>query len=162
MPIDAEFFHDEPVEVPDQEIRQVERSRFLVAERLEFTGPCKKLVAMGTRQSLNAVLFQNPVEHAASAAIGIRDEYVPELLLVVLNRRIDRVRNLVRGVVQIGRQALDLKMIPAVLPLQGNKFPCQCAACDEQSAGSHACPYDARRCDTRSLATSTAVAASLQ
>ena len=66
--------NDERLEVPREEVGQVEGRRLLLLHRVPRVVAGEEAVAMGARQPLHTVPVQHDVERAGRAAIGVRDE----------------------------------------------------------------------------------------
>ena len=69
---------------------------------------------MGARQPLDTVPIQHPVEGAAGAAVRIGDEDALVAPGELGQLRIDRTRDLLRGRMELGRQAANVDVRPAV------------------------------------------------
>ncbi len=57
--VDAEPLDDEPVEVPDEEIREEEAGGLVIGELGEILGTSEELVTMGAADALDAFLDQD-------------------------------------------------------------------------------------------------------
>src|SRR5690606_19622286 len=73
--------HDQPVEMPDEIIREEEGAELLVQQPVEFLLPGKEGVAVRTFDPFHPCLGTDPVYAAAGATIGIEDEDRREALL---------------------------------------------------------------------------------
>ena len=71
---------------------------------------------MRARQPLDIVLIQHNVQGAAGATVGVRDEDALVLTLQLGQLRVDRAGDLLRGRVELGRQAAHVDVRPAVEP----------------------------------------------
>ena len=68
--------------------------------------------------SLDAVFFEHAVQPPTRAAVSISNEHVAIVLPIPIECLCDCCRNLVRRIVQLGRQALDAQVLPLVEALQ--------------------------------------------
>src|SRR3954454_12359259 len=74
MAVEPERPDDQGVEVPDEEVREVEGPGLLLLERIPLRQAREKRVAVGAGQPLGAVPLQHLVERARGPAVGIGDE----------------------------------------------------------------------------------------
>ncbi len=106
-----------------EEVGEKETARLGLPQGPEIGRSGKHLVAVGAADSLDALLVQHPVEAASRAAIAVEHEHV----VVALAARADLLPHgfgdPLGGVVQVRRQALDMEVVPAVLPDQPNLGP---------------------------------------
>ena len=101
------------VEVAGQEIGQEEGRRVLVGEGLEGLDR-RRTVTVGAGQAFHAFLFDDPVEEAACAAVGVGDED----RVVARSRRTESRRRtssgMPAGVVKGARQAVQVDVVEPV------------------------------------------------
>src|SRR5262245_23967837 len=74
MAVEAEAADDQALEVPDEEVGQVERAGLIIGEGREGGATGVDLVAVGALESGDALAFEHPIEQAARAAVGVGDE----------------------------------------------------------------------------------------
>src|SRR5262249_28331458 len=67
--IEAERADHQPLEVPQQKVRQVERSRLSFGELSKYPRGGQKLVAMSPGQPLDTFLLEHGIELSAGAAV---------------------------------------------------------------------------------------------
>jgi len=167
MAVDAERLDHEAVEMPQQEIGQVEGPGLRFRELGECGGRREELVAVRARDALDAFLGEHGIELAARSAVAVGDEDAVVVLAQLPDLLADRARDLLGPVVQLGRQADDVEAGPAVGLAQGGDLVGERAAGDDELAGLvvHRTPqwaWAARRSASRRFAVSTAMAASRQ
>src|SRR3954465_3168785 len=74
VPVEAEASDYEPVEVPNEEVRQVEGPGLVVGELREGRTAGIHLIAVGALEPPDALGLEHPIEEAAGAAVGIGHE----------------------------------------------------------------------------------------
>ena len=84
MPVEPETPNHQPLEMPQQEIREIERAGLGLGERREHRPRGEELIAMRARNALDALFTQHRIEQSAGAAIAVGDE----------NRTVVRARGL--------------------------------------------------------------------
>ena len=145
----------------DQEVRQVERTRLGVAEVGEHGRRREELVAVRARQPVDPFLGDR-IEPPADRSRRRRRRCA----LPARCNRCARLRDALRTVVQLRRQALHVHGGPAVEPLERNDFACdRSTGDDQQRLGTHRLRPQcraARRVAISDFAVSTATAASRQ
>lgn len=94
--------------MPREEIRQVIRGRLIIGQRGKLFATGIELVAVCTGQALNSKFHEYLVQQATSTAIGVRNENVLELGTTFFDLSSHGTGNLLRTVVQVRWQALDL------------------------------------------------------
>ena len=154
--------HD-PVEVAGQEVGQVERADLLLLERCERRRAGVELVAMGAGDALDTleVVLQHPVEQAARAAVGVRDEDPVVVAAAGAQPRGHRLGDALGPVVQVGGQAGQVDARQAAR--QRDELAPERATADNEDAGRGARTSGAARLASISLrAVSAATPASRQ
>ena len=104
MPVQAQPLDHQRVELPGQEVGEVERARLGVGQRVEHRLAGIEGVAVRPADPLHALLGQHPVELAARAAIGIEHQDPGELGPMLADLRPHRLRDLLRPVVEQARK----------------------------------------------------------
>ena len=102
------------VEMTRQEIREVERTGLIERQLSEVTRASIELVTVRTRKPVNAERGQYLVQRATGPAIGLRHEDVLELFSSPFDLCTHRGRDLLWPIVQVGRQALNRQVRPAI------------------------------------------------
>ena len=74
MSVEPQAADHERVEVPGEEVREIEGGRLLVVHRLPRVVPGEEAVAMSSRKPLDAVSVEHLVERATRTAVGVCDE----------------------------------------------------------------------------------------
>src|SRR6476620_1953776 len=105
---------DERVEVPDEEVGEVERARLLLLERVPLGKARVDRVAVGACETRGAVPTADLVDPAGGAAIGVRDEHALVASARVLERLFERLRDPPRRGVQLGGEVTYVDVLPAV------------------------------------------------
>jgi len=167
---DAEAFPDEPIEVGDEIVRQIEGARITLAQGGECFVAREELIAMSSRQTHQTLGVAVRVELAAGAAIGVpdKDAVMGAFAARPIHSLAQCSNNVLGTVVVPGRQALnrhrELIELHHVEHLAG-----KCAAGHHEGARwihrrrHDACAYAAERlAATSALAVSAATAASRQ
>ena len=126
--IQAEAANDQSVEVPGEEIGEVERARLFVGELGECRAARVDLVAMRALEPCHALSLEHAIEHPAGSTIGIRDEdAVVAISPGAADLARDRVRNAFRPVVEGRREAREIHRGQARAPRElhelGRKRP---------------------------------------
>src|SRR5260221_6295282 len=102
MAIEPETPDDQAVEMAQQKVREIKRSRFGFGERGEYGCGREELVAMGARNAFNPFLAQHIVQQSARAAVAVGDED----RTITVARRVDQATNgagnLFRPIMQFG------------------------------------------------------------
>ena len=124
--------HD-PLEVPCQEIGQVERADLFLLERFERRGAGIELVAVGAGDALDAleVALQHPVEETARAAVGVRHEDPVVVAAPGAQPCGDRVGNTLGAVVQLGRETRQVD--PGQAPCERHELAPERATADDEN-----------------------------
>ena len=123
---------------------------------------------MRTGQALGPGFLKHRIKCPAGAAVAVADQHLTVALPDRCDLRRHRGWDFRRTVVQIGGQAIQLEMVPAVEAAKLNQLPGDGAAGDDAQrlvAHPHALTCSAwasRRACTSRLAVSTAMAASRQ
>lgn len=166
MSIETETPNHEPIEIPNQKIRQIEGSQFFLMEPIKNAGTREKCVAVRAGKTPNPSLAEELVELSAGAAISVRHENLGVLALGFFQTTSHGPGNFLRAVVELRRKPFGLQMGPTVELDQRRHFSGQCRAADQENGQTRFHHGDrqraAARLATSSLAVSTAVAASRQ
>jgi len=133
MPVEAHGPPDEGIELPHQKVREVER-RDLVVMRRKPVDPFEEGVAMRAGDHLDAQLGAFGLQEAACAAIGIDHEDTGIVGRARGHGAFDLGRDVVGIKVQLGRQAVQIHVIPAIEAFQREDLVCKRAAGNEQDA----------------------------
>ena len=102
--IEAEAFHDQPVEETHEVVCEEEGADLLLHHRIEALDPGIEGVAMGAVDALDAFLGEHAVELSARAAIAVEAHDSPIALAVRPDLAAHGFRDALRPVVQDGRQ----------------------------------------------------------
>jgi len=170
MPVQPQALPDQRVELARQEVGQPERADLLLRQLLEPVEAREEGVAVRALDPPDSFLGQHPVQLAPGAAVAIGDQDPRVVRTVAPDRVAYRLRDELRLVVQLCRQALQLHMGQAVCPGQRQDLAGERPAGEDQ--GGRGLGHAAFRQLTRprwlclramnSLAVSTATAASRQ
>ena len=167
------------LEMTGEKVGEVEGARFARRESRKRALTGVELVAMSARNALDAFLGQHRIQPAARAAVPVGDEDAPVAAARLVDLLAHRLGNACRIVVQLGRQALHIKMSPTVRAAERNDFARQRAAgdnegatrirrrdfrllCHQAAAAAAAAAAAVRRAAMSALAVSTAMPASRQ
>ena len=134
--VEAEPLDDERVEMPGEEVGQIERSGLLFGERVECLPAGVKGVAMGAVDPPYAFFREHPVERAARAAIAVEAEDLVVGRAVGADLRPHRLGNALGAVVQARRQAGEIDRIE----FQRKNLARQRAAGDDENFPRAVCP----------------------
>jgi len=133
--VDPEPADDERVEVPREEIGEVEGRRLGVVHLLPSGIPGEEAVAVGTGKALDAMNIEHVVERAPGAAVGVRheDALVPagELTQLLVDGRRDQLRPRV----ELRGEASNRHVPPAVEPDHGQHLARDRSAGENQHLG---------------------------
>ena len=131
---DAECVHHEPIEVPGEEVREVEGGRIVAVHAPEAVGAGEELVAVRTRQPLDAELGTHVVDRSGGATVGVADEHEVEPVVVAFESTA-KLGSDVRGTQMQGRrQALDAQIDHVV------QLADRLELVDERATGQHEYP----------------------
>src|SRR6267142_6073968 len=173
MPIEPQAANHQAVEMAQQKVGEVEGSRLGLGKRGERKGGGEELVAMGARNAFNPLLAQHPFQQPAGAAVAVGDEDRIIAFARGANEGANGGGNLFGPVVQLGRQAAHVDLVPAIGTAQCRDLVRQRPTGDDQQPRapprnflSHCTAQwaaaPARRAAISPLAVSTATAASRQ
>ena len=125
--------HD-PLEVPGEEIGQVERADLFLLERFERRRAGIELVAMGAGDAFDAleVVLEHPVEQATRAAVGVRHEDPVVVAATCAKSCGDRVGNALGAVVQVGGETGQVD--PGQAPRQRHELAPERTTTDDEDA----------------------------
>ena len=105
MPVEAESVDHQPLEVPGEEVGQVEGAGLLVGEAVERRQSRVELVAVGAGEALDPRPLEDGVEGPAGPAVGVGDEDRLVARAALADPALDRGRDPLRAHVERGRQA---------------------------------------------------------
>lgn len=106
--VDAESADDECIEMPSEEVGEIERSELVLLPVREHVGPGKELVAVRAGKANGAGAFEGCVEESPGAAVGVADKNAVERGRSPVDHFAYRSRDELRSVVERGRQELGL------------------------------------------------------
>ena len=115
-----------------QEIREIERAGLRLAQLGEHLGCREELVAMRTRQALDAFLFEHRIECPACTAVGVDHENLAVTVAMGADLCTHRRRDALGAVVQLRRQTAHIDRLPAVGAAQRRDLTSEGAAGDQQ------------------------------
>ena len=113
MAVEPEAADHERVEVPREEVGQVEGRGLGVVELLPGVVAGEEAVAVRAGQPLDAVPLEHRVELAAGAAVGVRDEHALVAARELVQLRVDRGRDQLRAGVELRGKAADGHVAPS-------------------------------------------------
>ena len=134
MPVDAEPLDDQPVEMADQIVGQIEGGGVFLRHRVEDLVAGIEGVTVRAGDAFDAFLGQHFVEFAAGAAIAVEHQNAVIAPARITDPPAHALRDLIGGVVPGRRQAADRQVTPGVDADQRHDFARQRAAGDEQRA----------------------------
>ena len=137
MAVEAQALDHEALEVADEKIGQIEAAGLGLGLGQERVDAAIERVAMGPFDPLDAFLGQHAVELAAAAAVAIEHEDALVAASIGVDLGAHRRRDSLRAVVQLGRQAGQIEMRPAVDRGQRADLARERAAGDQQGARRH-------------------------
>ena len=132
MAIETQRFPDEGIELPGEEVGQVERGDLVLCSCEERSGAFEKRVAMGPRDHLNPKRVANGLEPTSGATIGVNHKDLCEPVPMLGHRGFYGFCDLIRMVVEDRRQAGQRDMRPIVKADQGQDLARQCATGNKQ------------------------------
>jgi hypothetical protein len=132
--VQPEAFHDQRLELPGQEVGEIEGARRRIGQALKAILAGERCIAVGAREALNPFLLEHLIEGAAGAAIGVGDEDPGMGGAGLVNGTAHRVCDQCRPVVQGGGQAAQVEMVETVRLDQGDDLPGEGATGDDQRA----------------------------
>src|SRR5262245_57035840 len=135
VPVETEPADDDRVEVPRQEVGEVEGRRLGIVELLPGGVPGQKPVAVRAGEPLDAVPLEHLVELASGSAVGVGDEHASIPAAQLAELRVHSGGDLLRARVQLRRQAADRDVRPAVQADDREDVPCNCAAREHEHLG---------------------------
>src|SRR5882672_5459950 len=164
MPVEPQAANDQPLEMAQWKIREVEGPRLSRSERGEHRRRGKEFIAVRSGYSLDSLLAQYCIQQPARTAIGIGDKDGMVTVPRSLNRGAHGAGYLLRSIVQLGRQTTDVQVVPAIGAAQCCDLVGQRAAGNDQRGHrpTQWAAAPARLAAMRPLAVSTATAASRQ
>ncbi len=116
MAVEPETADHERVEVPREEVRQVEGRGLGVVQLLPGVVAGEEAVAVRAGQPLDSVQVEHLVELAAGAAVRVRDEHSLVATRELLQLRVHGGRDQLRPGVELRGEAADGHVLPAVEP----------------------------------------------
>ncbi len=135
MPIEPEAAPHESIEVPSQEVGEVEGARLFLAHRGEGRPTRVDLVAVRTFEPRDALLLEDAVEQSTRAAIRVGHEHVLATLGTgTPDSGTDGGGNLLGPVVQGGRQAGQVHLGKARPSREGDELMRKRTAPDHERA----------------------------
>ncbi len=134
MSVEAETLEHQGVELPGEEIGEIESAGSLLGEGCEPLLTGEGRIAMRARQARHARRGQHGIERPARAAIGIRHEDPVMRLPGVADRVAYRTRDQLRPVVQGCRQAAQIEMREPVRLDDGDDLAGESPTSDDQGA----------------------------
>ena len=135
MAVEPEAANHERVEVPREEVRQVEGRGLGVVQLLPGVVAGEEAVAVRAGQSLDSVQVEHLVELAAGAAVRVRDEHPLVAARELPQLRVHRGRDQLRPGVELRGKAADGHVLPAVQPDDGEHLARERAAREDEHLG---------------------------
>src|SRR5579871_2465694 len=102
--IETEPADHQALEMPQQEIRQVESARLGIVQLRERRAPCEELITVRAGKPFDLFRLQQYIELAARAAVGVRHEDLPVVRAVSTDLLAYRGHDALRTVVQLRGQ----------------------------------------------------------
>ncbi len=167
MSIQTQPACDQPVEMADEKVSQIERARLRLAQLREGLGAGEELITVSAGNALNAFFGEYGVKLATRAAFAISDEEGPIAVAMGADFFTDRRCDTLGPVVQLCRQASHVDGLPVIYPPERGNLASQRSACNDKNAATRIHLYvqdarAARRAASKLFAVSTAMAASRQ
>ncbi len=134
MLVETEPLDDQPLEMPQQEIGEIERADLGFRERREHRARREELIAVRARNALDALFGKHRIEQSAGAAIGIGHEDRAVMSARGVDEGTHGGGNALRPIVQIGGQTAHVHLLPGIRPLERGDLVRQGAARDDQQA----------------------------
>jgi hypothetical protein len=133
--VESEATDDERIEVPREEVRQVEGRGLGVVELLPGVVAREEPVAVRAGQSLDSVSVEHLVELAARAAVGIRNEHPLVAARELLQLRVHCGCDQLRPGMELRGKAADGHVLPPVQPDDGEHLARERAARENEHLG---------------------------
>src|ERR1700722_12934594 len=114
MSVEAESLDDEPLEMPQQEVGEIESSDLCFRERREDRAGREEFIAMRTGNALDTLFGEHRVEQSARTAIRIGHEDRAVLGARGADEGANRGGNALRSIVQIRGQAAHVQLFPGI------------------------------------------------
>ena len=137
MPINAQAFHDQGLEMFGQIIGEIECAGLGIMQCQEFFFAGEELIAVCAANAFHAFFLKNSIQHAAGSTIAIGNKDVLECSTRFVDLLADTVWNLVRCVVPSRRKALDFDGIPSIRTDHCHDFPGKRTARNDKAAVTH-------------------------
>ena len=135
MAVETEAADHDRVEVPCEEVGEVEGRRLGVVQLLPFGIPGEEPVAVGAGQALDVMTLEHAVEISARPAVGVPDEDALVATAELVQLRVDRGRDQLGAGMELRGETADGHVAPAVELDDGEHLAGDRAAREDEHLG---------------------------